>query len=90
MRTEPRPCSACGVSGTLPFITVPLHARAVAIDLCPAHLLGLLGRRLDRSAYLELSRLLHAVGLETGRVFLLHEAFYDRKGKALQPVPEAV
>jgi hypothetical protein len=87
---EPRRCAACGSVGTVPFVTVPLRAKPVVIDLCPTHLRGLLRRSLDSAAFLELARQLHAAGLVPGRIFLLHEAFYDRHGQALQPVPEAV
>jgi hypothetical protein len=89
IHAEPRCCAACRSVGTLPFVTVPLRARAVAIDLCPTHLRALLGRSLERAAFLELARQLHAVKLVPGRIFLLHEAFYDRQGKALQPVGDA-
>ncbi len=88
LRVEPRPCAACGSTGTVAFTTVPLRAKPVVIDLCPAHLRALLGRGLDRAAYLELTRRLDTAGLAPGRVFLLHEAFYDRQGRALQPVRE--
>ena|ERR1700722_17112078 len=85
---DERHCAACGSVGTLLFVTVPLRSRAVAIDLCPTHLRALLGRALERSAFLELARQLHAAELTPGRIFLLHEAFYDRQGQALQPVSD--
>jgi hypothetical protein len=83
---DPRCCVACGSAGTVAFVTVPLRASAVAIDLCSTHLRALLGRELEPAAFLELARKLHAAGLAPGRIFLLHEAFYDRRGRALQPV----
>jgi hypothetical protein len=86
--SEPRQCAACRSVGTVPFVTVPLRAKPVAIDLCPKHLRALLRRSLEQSAFLELARQLQTAGLAPGRVFLLHEAFYDRQGKALQPVRE--
>jgi hypothetical protein len=89
MASEARHCSACGAAGTVSFVTVPLRARSVVIDLCPGHLRALLMRGLDRAAFLELARQLQACGLAPGRVFLLHEAFYDRQGRALQPVGDA-
>jgi hypothetical protein len=88
LHAQPQCCAVCGAIGTLPFVTVPLRARAVVIDLCAAHLRGLLGRRLDRQTFLELARQLEVVNLAPGRIFLLHEAFYDRQGRALQPVSE--
>lgn len=87
---EPRECAACRSVGTVPFVTVPLRAKPLAIDLCPNHLRALLRRGLDRPAFLELARQLQTAGLAPGRIFLLHEAFYDRQGKALQPVHEIV
>ncbi len=89
LAVEPRRCAACDSAGTVPFVTVPLRAEAVVIDLCPAHFRALLRRSLDRAAFLELSRRLLDAGLVPGRIFLLHEAFYDRQGRALQPVGEA-
>jgi hypothetical protein len=86
---EPRNCTACGVEGTVPFVTVPLRASAVVIDLCASHVRALLQRSLDRAAFLELARQLQTLGLSPGRIFLLHEAFYDVQGQALQPVGDA-
>jgi hypothetical protein len=74
------------MTGTIPVVTVPLRAKPVAIDLCSTHLRALLGRGLEPGAFLELARQLQAAGLAPGRIFLLHEAFYDRHGRALQPV----
>jgi hypothetical protein len=89
LHSQPHRCAACGNSGTLPFVTVPLRARPVVIDLCALHLRELLGRRLEPEAFLELARQLLELQLVPGRIFLLHEAFYDRQGQALQPVAEA-
>ena len=36
----------------------------------------------------QLARQLQTHGLQMKQLFLLHEAFYDDKGRALQPVPE--
>jgi hypothetical protein len=85
---EEHRCAACGAPGTVSFITVPLQAKALAIDLCSVHLRELLRRQLDRAAFLELARQLDSMGLNPGRIFLLHEAFYDRHGRALRPVSE--
>jgi hypothetical protein len=82
-------CAVCRQSGTVRYLTFPLHARdPLEIDLCPQHFHALLGRRLDRSAHRQLSRQLRSVGLGVRQVFLLHEAFYDERGHPLQPVPE--
>jgi hypothetical protein len=83
-------CAACGSAGTVTFITVPLQAKALAIDLCPMHLRGLLRRGLEREAFLALSRRLRTIDLTPDRIFLLHEAFYDETGQALRPVREAM
>jgi hypothetical protein len=81
-------CAVCGSAGSVSFVTVPLRAASLEVDLCPTHLRGLLRRELDRNAFRTLARQLHALGLAPGRIFLLHEAFYDRQGRALQPVRE--
>jgi hypothetical protein len=60
----------------------------VEIDLCPEHLRGLLGRRLSAPAFGQLRRRLQQLGLDVERIFLLHDAFYDPQGKALQPAFE--
>jgi hypothetical protein len=85
-RLDRRACAACESSGTVAFVTVPLRAGALRIDLCPAHLRALLGRGLHRRDFLEICRQLQSAGLTPGQIFLLHEAFYDPHGKALQPV----
>jgi hypothetical protein len=88
-RTEPHRCAVCHQLGTVRFLTFPLHAaRAVEIDLCGEHLRAMIGRRLGPHAFAQLRRQLFALGLEVGRVFLLHDAFYDGHGRALQPALE--
>ena len=86
LAVEPNDCAACQSRGTIPVVTVPLQAKAVVIDLCPAHLRALLRRDLDPVAFLELVRRLEATGLTPDRIFLLHDVFYSRQGRALQPV----
>src|SRR5262245_60034923 len=88
-RTEKNRCTVCNCAGTVRFLTFPLNmAVAVEMDLCPEHLRGLLGRRLGAHAFAQLRRRLHAVGVDVGNVFLLHDAFYDAHGRALQPAIE--
>lgn len=88
-RVEKRVCSICSHAGTLRFQTFPLRgSSAVEMDLCGGHVQALLGRRLDKTALKQLTRQLHAIGLKVEQLFLLHEAFYDEKGRALQPVPD--
>jgi hypothetical protein len=89
-RTEKHLCAACGHLGTLSFLTYPLGSmEPVEIDICPEHFRGLLARRLDPDAYRVLRQRLAAMGLSAHNVFLLHEAFYDEHGQALQPALDA-
>ncbi len=88
-RTEKRRCIICNCVGTVRFATFPLQlGRAVEMDLCPEHLRGLLGRRLGAHAFQQLRRQLSILGVDVSDVFLLHEAFYDPLGRALQPARE--
>jgi hypothetical protein len=88
-RTEHRPCAICGRLGTLCYLTFPLQtAVPLEIDLCGDHLRALLGRSLRPPAYHQLGRLLVGLGVEPSNVFLLHDAFYDTQGHALQPALE--
>lgn len=88
-RLIPNRCLICQQIGTVRYLTYPLHSRdPLAIDLCTGHFHDYMGRRLDRYAYRTLSRGLQALGLSVKQVFLLHEAFYDERGHAIQPVPE--
>jgi hypothetical protein len=89
-RVEAAPCAVCGRAGTLRYLTYPLRSQEpIELDLCGAHFEALLGRRLDRRAFRRLERMLRTAGVDVQQVFLLHEAFYDRQGEALQPAPEA-
>ena len=87
--TEKKPCAACGRAGTVCFLTYPLQSTTpVEMDLCPEHLRALLGRRLGPYAFHQLRRRLHLLGLGVELIFLLHDAFYDENGRALQPAVE--
>jgi len=89
VRTVNHRCAICHQAGSIPYLTFPLRtATPVEIHLCPAHLRGLLGRRLGQHAFHQLCRKLYSVQLGAEDVFLLHEAFYDDQGRALQPVLE--
>lgn len=89
-RTEKLPCGACGRLGTARFLTFPLRTPTpVEIDLCPEHLRALVGRCLSVAAFRQLRSRLRALGLEVEAIFLLHDAFYDAHGRALQPAGEA-
>lgn len=84
--TEKRRCAVCNRLGTVCFQSFPLHHEGVAaIDLCAEHLRGLIGRRLGQYAFNQLRRQLKRVGLSADHIFLLHQAFYDPQGRALQP-----
>jgi hypothetical protein len=85
-QTQRVPCSACQAIGSITVQTFPRQAsRPVELKLCPDHLRGLLGRNLAASAYGQLRRQFALVGLSVQEVFLLHEAFYDAKGRARRP-----
>jgi hypothetical protein len=88
-RVEAAPCNICGAAGTLRYLTFPLQSSTpVEMRLCGRHLRGLLARQLDAIAYHHLRRQLAAVRIEVSRIFLLHDAFYDVEGRALQPAIE--
>ena len=88
-RTDKNHCAACSRLGTVAYLTFPLQASTpVEIDLCPEHLRALLGRRLGPYAFHQLRRRLHVLGLGVELIFLLHDAFYDEHGRALQPAAE--
>jgi hypothetical protein len=88
-RGESRTCAICGRNGTLRYLTYPLHSpEPIEIDLCGGHCEALLGRRLARTAFRRLEHLLQATGVAAREIFLLHEAFYDRRGRPLQPIRE--
>lgn len=84
-------CSICKTTGIVPFQTVPLRcARLLEIDICLEHLEAMLGRRLPPRAIQRLAGHLGELGLTSKQIFLLHESFYDPRGRALQPVPEVI
>jgi hypothetical protein len=88
-RTEKNHCAVCNLTGTVRYLTFPLQmSTAIEMDLCPKHLRALLGRRLGTYAFHQLQRRLHALGMGVDSIFLLHDAFYDEQGRALQPATE--
>jgi hypothetical protein len=88
-RTARRRCAVCHHLGTVRYVTFPLHSRRpVEMELCPEHVRALVARRLGPYAFEQLRRQLSRLGLEVAEVFLLHEAFYDAQGRALQPAVE--
>jgi len=87
--TEKNRCAVCSKVGTVRYLTFPLQATTpVEIDLCSEHLRALIGRRLGPYAFHQLRRRLHVLGLGVELIFLLHNAFYDEHGRALQPAAE--
>jgi hypothetical protein len=89
-RADRRRCAICHHGVTLRYLTFPLQSRRpVELDLCGEHLRALSARRLGPHAFGQLRRQLHGLGLDVNLIFLLHEAFYDEQGRALQPVEEA-
>jgi hypothetical protein len=88
-RTSEKRCAICEQAGTLCYVTFPLRAPGpVEMDLCAEHLRSLVGRRLEPTAFRQLSRRLSSLGITSEEIFLLHDAFYDRQGRALQPALE--
>ena len=88
-RAEANACAACNRVGTARYLTFPLHSSTpIEIDLCPEHLRRLLGRRLGPHAFRQIRRRLSVIGIGVERIFLLHDAFYDRSGRAIQPAHE--
>jgi len=88
-RTDRRRCAVCHHQGTVRYLTFPLNSRRpVEFDLCSEHLRGLVGRCLGPHAFEQLRQQLDTLGLEVSQIFLLHEAFYDAHGQALQPAVE--
>lgn len=86
-RTDKRRCAVCQHQGTIRYLTFPLHSRRpVEVDLCSEHLRALVPRRLGPHAFEQLRRQIEKVGLHTGHIFMLHEAFYDTDGRAIQPI----
>lgn len=82
-------CCICRSLGAVRFVTVPLRTPAhmvTTLGFCPLHLRALVGRSLDHKDFGYLAVLLAAFGLRTYQVFLLHEAFYDQDGRAVDPV----
>jgi hypothetical protein len=63
--------------------------KPIEVDLCGHHQRCLLSRRLDRLALKQMGQMLRKIGVTAKQVFLLHEAFYDEKGRPLQPVEES-
>ena len=89
-RADRRRCAICHHAVTLRYLTFPLQSRRpVELDLCGEHLRALLARRLGPHGFNQLRRQFSRLGLEAGMIFLLHDAFYDEQGRALQPVAEA-
>jgi hypothetical protein len=80
-------CAVCGRTGTLNYMTFPLHSQeALELDLCAEHLRSLLSRDLAPHAFHQLRRLLGTIGVQADEVFLLHDAFYNKSGRALRPI----
>jgi hypothetical protein len=89
-RADRRRCAICHHGVTLRYLTFPLQSRRpLELDLCGDHLRALIARRLGPHAFAQLRRQLHGLGLDADMIFLLHEAFYDDQGRALQPVLES-
>lgn len=83
------PCCVCQRLGSVKFATTPLQTikpLVATLPFCPLHLRALIGRSLDCRDFALLIGFLDQFFLAPSQIFLLHEAFYDRAGKAIQPV----
>jgi hypothetical protein len=89
VKTDKKRCAICHHLGAVRYVTFPLHSRRpIEIELCAEHLRALVARRLGPHAFEQLRRQLSTLGLEVAEVFLLHDAFYDENGRAIQPAVE--
>ena len=80
-------CTLCRHRNVIAYLTLPLYEpECLEMDLCVRHLTALLGRRLTGRAYRKLRARLNRLGYAVEQFFLLHEAFYDEEGLALQPI----
>jgi hypothetical protein len=88
-QTQRRPCTACRAVGSVTVQTFPLKStQPLEMELCPEHLRSFIGRRLAAHAFVQLRHQLAQLGIDVHDVFLLHEAFYDAKGRARKPAGE--
>jgi hypothetical protein len=88
-RVDASRCAVCYHLGSVRYLTYPLHAdRPIEVDLCGEHLRALIARRLGPHAFEQIRRQLLLLSLRPNSVFLLHDAFYDLHGRALQPVED--
>lgn len=86
IQTEKHQCAVCFYLGTVRYLIRHRSPRClVEIDLCGVHLRALIGRCLGPHSFFRLRQQLHDLGMETDDFFLLHDAFYDSHGRALQP-----
>lgn len=85
--TQKGVCAACNHVGTISFLTWPLNRDdPVEFDLCNEHVQAVAGRRLRPYPFELLKNQLIELGLDVSQIFLLHGAFYNQDGAALQPV----
>ena len=85
-RAEKKLCAICSRLGTLCYRTLPLRANTlIELDLCAEHFRDLIGRRLGPYAFQQVRRQLQTLNVDVAQLFLLHDAFYDGHGRALQP-----
>lgn len=79
-------CLLCSSQSTIRYLTFPLcDPDPIEMDLCGRHLHALISRSLTSRAYRRLRRHVNRLGFAIEQFFLLHEAFYDEEGQALQP-----
>ncbi|MDO8648256.1 MAG: hypothetical protein Q7R81_00560 [Candidatus Peregrinibacteria bacterium] len=82
----------CNTMATVDYRTVPQQQGRerlrLVIPLCGSHLRGLFRRCLSPSIFHRLCGEVAELGVNPDSIFLLHDSFYDAKGRALQPVVE--
>ncbi len=89
-KTDRRRCAICHHLGTTRYLTFPLHSRRpIEMDLCAEHMRSLSARKLGQHAFEQMRRQFQTLNIDVSEIFLLHEAFYDSRGRALQPAVEA-
>lgn len=91
IRSSPAHCVICGQRGTIPFASFPRNwNRPIEFDLCGYHARSVIARALGPQAVGKLRIVLCGMGIDPESIFLLHDAFYDKHGVALQKAIEGV
>ncbi len=81
-------CAICAALGVTFETNLHRSRIAVHVPLCGDHLRDLAARRLDPPSFSVLYARLKNLSINRQKIFLLHDAFYDERGKALNPVDD--